>query len=338
MRRRLCRACPIIFPPCSCSARSPPPSSISPPPRSATASDRGARLLAGIAAAAMLQLAAEVSRTFVAYSYPWHIARVSAIALLAAIDRDPDRGLCRAPLRARRSGASSWPRPRSLRRRASSSSPGTTSRRLAAILAGAARPRRLPARSACAIGGPSPRSRWPRPRLLIVLIALAAAPPFWTGPIICCSGRRCSSSWSPSRSAASAAPAPSATPRPAARRRWPSGCARAEREGEPIVALKDGSRTHRVAESDIVAIRAADDYCDVVLRGRPQPAGHDEPRAPARHPARPLRCACTRATRSTAPTSPAIAPRPGGGRLLLLSDGRRCRSGEATRGRRRPGS
>jgi DNA-binding LytR/AlgR family response regulator len=40
---------------------------------------------------------------------------------------------------------------------------------------------------------------------------------------------------------------------------------RAEAAGETIVELKDGSQLHRVPESDIVRIQAADDYCDVFL-------------------------------------------------------------------------
>lgn len=40
---------------------------------------------------------------------------------------------------------------------------------------------------------------------------------------------------------------------------------RAEREGEPIVVLKTGNQAHRVAESDILYVQGADDYCDVVL-------------------------------------------------------------------------
>ncbi len=39
----------------------------------------------------------------------------------------------------------------------------------------------------------------------------------------------------------------------------------AEREGEPIVALKTGTQVQRVAESDILYVQAADDYCEVVL-------------------------------------------------------------------------
>ena len=36
-----------------------------------------------------------------------------------------------------------------------------------------------------------------------------------------------------------------------------------------IVALKAGSHTRRVAESDILYVRAADDYCEAILAGRP---------------------------------------------------------------------
>ncbi|HKR24927.1 MAG TPA: LytTR family transcriptional regulator, partial [Allosphingosinicella sp.] len=46
--------------------------------------DRKALIVAATAAAAALQLAVEVSRAFVAYSYPWHLIRVGVIALLAA--------------------------------------------------------------------------------------------------------------------------------------------------------------------------------------------------------------------------------------------------------------
>lgn len=47
--------------------------------------ERGARTLAAIAGLALLQLLAETARTFINYSYPWHLTRVSAIAALAAL-------------------------------------------------------------------------------------------------------------------------------------------------------------------------------------------------------------------------------------------------------------
>lgn len=48
-------------------------------------SQRGAVLLAGIAAIATLQLAIESARAFVPYPYPWQLARIAVIAFLAAM-------------------------------------------------------------------------------------------------------------------------------------------------------------------------------------------------------------------------------------------------------------
>lgn len=45
---------------------------------------RDALILAAASASTALQLSIETSRSFVDYAYPWHIARISAIALLAA--------------------------------------------------------------------------------------------------------------------------------------------------------------------------------------------------------------------------------------------------------------
>jgi hypothetical protein len=47
--------------------------------------ERQALLLAAVAGAGMLQLGAEVSRTFVDYAYPWHLGRLVAIAVMAAV-------------------------------------------------------------------------------------------------------------------------------------------------------------------------------------------------------------------------------------------------------------
>src|SRR6185503_9943363 len=47
--------------------------------------DRGALAVALAAGAAAAQLLVEVSRAFIAYTYPWHLTRVSAIALLSAL-------------------------------------------------------------------------------------------------------------------------------------------------------------------------------------------------------------------------------------------------------------
>ena len=47
--------------------------------------DRQVLLLAAIAVAAILQLGVETARSFVNYAYPWHLVRVAAVALLAAV-------------------------------------------------------------------------------------------------------------------------------------------------------------------------------------------------------------------------------------------------------------
>jgi DNA-binding LytR/AlgR family response regulator len=96
--------------------------------------------------------------------------------------------------------------------------------------------------------------------------------------------------------------------------------AKAERAGEPILALKDGSRTHRVAESDILFIRAADDYCEAVLAdGRSMLVTMTLARLLDTLPVRFLRVhksfAVNRAHVAT------LAARPGGGRMLKLSEG-----------------
>ncbi len=46
---------------------------------------REALILAGVSACAAAQLAVETSRSFIDYTYPWHIARIAAILLLAAL-------------------------------------------------------------------------------------------------------------------------------------------------------------------------------------------------------------------------------------------------------------
>jgi DNA-binding LytR/AlgR family response regulator len=96
--------------------------------------------------------------------------------------------------------------------------------------------------------------------------------------------------------------------------------ARAEREGEPIVALKDGSRTHRVAESDILFVRAADDYCDVALHGgRTLLVTSNLARLLAILPERFVRVHKSYAVNRAHVMS--VGARPGGGRELRLSNG-----------------
>ena len=96
--------------------------------------------------------------------------------------------------------------------------------------------------------------------------------------------------------------------------------ARAEREGEAIVLLKDGTRAHRVAENDILYVRAADDYCDVALAdGRSLMVTMSLARFLATLPARFVRVHKSYAVNRAHVAR--IEPRPGGGRMLVLSDG-----------------
>jgi DNA-binding LytR/AlgR family response regulator len=86
----------------------------------------------------------------------------------------------------------------------------------------------------------------------------------------------------------------------------------AEQSGEPIVALKNGSRTHRVAESDILTIRAADDYCDAILaNGRSLLVTMTRTRLLETLPPRFMRVHKSHAVNRAHVTG--AAPRPGGG-------------------------
>jgi len=279
-------------------------------------SDRSARLLASIAATAVLQLAAEVSRTFIAYSYPWHIARVSAIALLAAVTAILIAAYASnrfAPARRRPIVAAA-----ALAAAASVTLvPWYDLKALGAILAGA-----LALAAAAMLGL---RTRLPFAGTALAFAALLALLMAWqrTGfldqayylylaALLVLLVAEQVSSLRRARSE-----------RDSERRRSAAlaeRLARAEREGEAIVALKDGGRTHRVAEGDILSIRAADDYCDVLLAdGRSLLVTTTLARLLAALPGRFVRVHKSHAVNR--PHVTAMEPRPGGGKLLKLSDG-----------------
>jgi DNA-binding LytR/AlgR family response regulator len=95
---------------------------------------------------------------------------------------------------------------------------------------------------------------------------------------------------------------------------------RAEEAGEPIVQLKEGGRIHRVAQSDILFARGADDYCEVRLKdGRDLLVTTNLARL---HEALPQ---CLVRVHKSYGVNPAeaqsVQPRPGGGRQISLSDG-----------------
>lgn len=278
--------------------------------------DRGPLLLAAIAVAAMLQLLTEVSRAFVAYPYPLHLARVSAVALLAALTAVLIAGW------AARRFAPDLQRPVVLLTAAAAALgtlllPWFDLKALASIFAGAAalgvcawRGRKLhgaPARVALAAALAFPALIvWQLTAFLdqayFVLLAalLVALVAEQVGMLRHAHAER-----------------------DAERRRsalLAERLARAERDGEAIVALKDGNRTHRIAEGDIVYLRAADDYCEAVMAdGRVLLVTMTLSRLLATLPARFVRVhksyAVNRAHVAT------VAARAGGGRLLRLTDG-----------------
>jgi DNA-binding LytR/AlgR family response regulator len=274
------------------------------------------RLLALIAGAAMLQLVIEVIRTFVAYPYPWHLARVATIALLAAIT-----AVLVAAYAAGRF-APRWRKAAALATGILAAAsvlllPWFDIKAMGAILAGAL------ALGACAARGRRDRRRgaaaglasaaacvalmvWQKTAFLdrayylllaTVLVALVAE------QVSNALRLRSERDLETARAAALA-----------------ERLARAERRGEAIVQLKDGTRIHRVAEGDILWIRAADDYCDVRLAdGRFLLVTQTLARLLASLPAR-----FGRVHKSHAVNRPhvvRVVARPGGGRELILSDG-----------------
>ena len=287
-------------------------------------SDRKALLVAGIAAAASLQLVTEVSRSFISYTYPWHLARVGLIATLSA---------CAAILFAAYAARRFAPA------RARWLIGGTMLAALASLIF-------VPwydikALGALAAGG--------------VAVAVAAALGFHQQPRTAAAGLVAGlallgmSVWDNTlfldrsyymllaglllvlvveqvlhfrRARAE---------RDEQVRRGDALAARlaeAERTGERIVALKDGSRMHRVAEGDILYLRAADDYCEAVLRdGRVLLVTMTLAKLLATLPER-----FARVHKSYVVNRPHVvsaAPRPGGGSLLTLSDGSEIPVGRA---------
>jgi DNA-binding LytR/AlgR family response regulator len=278
--------------------------------------DRSSLLLALIAGTAILQLGVEVSRAFLDYSYPWHLLRIAAIAVLAAIIATTAA-----------SYAASRFAPRWQRRivfatviTASASViliPGYDLKAIMAIMIGA-----------ISVGIAGIIGLQARRRGAAVALSVALVPPaliIWQQTAFLDQGwfvlvavtlivlvaeqvhtlRRVR------------------TERDAQQRRateLSARLARAEREGEAILPLKEGSRIHRVAETDIVWIKAADDYCDVMLiDGREILVTMTLARLLETLPSR-----FVRVHRSFAVNCSHVAgvqPKPGGGRSLILSNG-----------------
>jgi len=284
--------------------------------------DRSAGLLALIAATAMAQLVAEVSRAFVAYSYPWHLARVSAVALLAAL-----AAVTVAAYAARRF-APEWRRPVVLGTAAAAALsvvfiPYYDLKAISAIAAAAA------ALGVCAVRGRRRRGA------KMALAAALAVPALLAWQLTGFLDRGWFLLVAAMLVALVAEQVSSLRRARAERDRETSRAAalterlaRAERDGEPIVALKDGTRTRRVAESDILYVRAADDYCEAMLAdGQAVLVTTTLARFLKTLPPRFVRVHKSYAVNRAHVA--AVAPKPGGGRELWLSDGARVPVGRS---------
>jgi DNA-binding LytR/AlgR family response regulator len=280
------------------------------------ASERGrsALLLALAAAAAIVQLLAEVSRAFLAYSYPWHLARVSLVALAAAA-----ASVLLAAYAARRF-APEWQRTVTVAIGGAAAVslvvlPWYDIKAMSAIFAG------LIACAICAIRG------WSRPnaRFALAFAAFGIALLAWQLTSFLDRG------WFLLLAALFVAliaeqvqklrrtrvERDSETRRAAA---LGERLAEAERQGEPILALKDGSSTRRVAAGDLVYLRGADDYCEAVLAdGRTLLVTQTLSRLLSTRPPGFLRVHKSYAVNRAHVA--ALAPKPGGGRMLRMSDG-----------------
>ena len=279
--------------------------------------DRLALLLALIAATAMLQLGVETARSFISYSYPWHLIRVAAIALLAGIT-----AVLIAAYAARRF-APGWKRGApALAAAAALASlllvPWYDLKAIGAIVAGSA------ALLACAVHGarrgvPESRAGIAFALILVALIgwqltdfldqsyyvALAAILVLLVGEQVLVLRRtRSAGEREALRAAGLEARLRDSPPDPAGR----------------IARLKDGARTHQVSEARIVFARAADDYCEVRLDdGRTLLVTMTLARLQQALSDRFVRIHKSYSVNSARVT--ALGPRPGGGKQLTLADG-----------------
>ena len=279
--------------------------------------DRLAALLALIAVSILLQLGAETARSFISYAYPWHLVRVAAVALLAGIT---------AVLIAAYSARRFAPRWRI-------AAPGLTAavalaglllipwydlKAIAVIVAG------IVALLACSVAGARRGVAGAKVAAAFALlvfaligwqltdfldqsyyVALAAILVVLAGEqLLVLRQARRSGETEARRNAALEERLKRAADDPAVR----------------IARLKDGARTHRVPEAQIIFARAADDYCEVRLEdgrtllvtmtlGRLQQALSE--RFVRIHKSYSVNAAYVAA----------LAPRPGGGKQITLADG-----------------
>jgi DNA-binding LytR/AlgR family response regulator len=277
--------------------------------------DRLARLLALIAVSILLQLGVETARSFVSYTYPWHLVRVAAIAVLAGITA------ILAGAYAARRFAPGW----------RLAAPGLTSaavlaclllipwydlKAIAAIAAGAA------ALLACAVRGETRGVAGARAAIAFPLVLFALI------------GWQLTAFLDQSYYVACAAMLVLLVGEQLlvlrqTRRAREEQALRAEgleerlKDSPPperIARLKDGARTHQVPEAQIVFVRAADDYCEVRLSdARTLLVTMTLSRLLQSLSERFVRVHKSYAVNREQVT--ALAPRAGGGKQLTLADG-----------------
>lgn len=277
--------------------------------------NRRSILLAGIASLTALQLSAEVVRAFVNFSYPWALGRVAAIALLSAAT---------AILIAAFASERFLPRHRTAPVAATAlvcagfllfAGPFDV-KAVGSLLTGVA----ALAIAALVCRGPAPARRmavaWSLTAVALILADLSLFLDYiWFALVACGLALLVAEQVLSLKRAQMERDAASARAEAFAQR-----LARAERDGEPILQLKDGGRHWRVAQEDVVLIKAVDDYCEVTLvDGRRLLVTAGLSRLLAELPERFVRVHKSWAVNRTHVL--ADSARSGGGRLLTLSNG-----------------
>lgn len=227
-------------------------------------SNRNLAILAGIAVTGTLQLVAEVSRAFLSYSYPWHLGRLSLIAVFAGVT-----AVLVASYAARRFNPADLLRPVGLVATTSVIclllAPTFDLKAFGPLLAG------VTALTVCAWRGL--RAKQPGAELAL------AGGTFTLGLML----------WDPQgfldrwyfialAALLIAVIMEQLGHHQVARRERNSETRRAERldhqlkqirrdGGQAVIQLKDGAKIHRILEDEILCAKAADDYCELKLTG-----------------------------------------------------------------------
>ena len=275
---------------------------------------RDASILAGLAVCATLQLAIETSRSFIDYAYPWHVARISAIAAIVALTSALMVAYAArrfAPERTRLAVAVSL---------ATSVLtiifiPSFDAKAWISLFAMAL---------ICLACGAHARRRRDG-QVAMALAVLFGVMLLWTTQSALDRGYYLF---------VAAVLGGLVAEQVLAQRRLHVGLA-AERErgdaleerltaaeatGDSIISFPDGSKIHRVPERDVVRITAADDFCELMLAGRrPLLVGGTLKALSASLPDRFLRVHKSHVVNLKHVT--AIQPRPGGGYQVVHADG-----------------